>query len=168
MAEGALYVDCGTHGKRKSATVCGHFVRNNGQPLGFIENSSDPDDLQAWCYACEYVFSQEEKMTDYFKKFNDMAVVCVDCYQKYKVQHTVDGKPLLARNHEWVEEDSEYLTICKTKPDNKLESLGFTFQGNETSRYGGINKEGLAISGASASFANPGIGIILNWCSQYP
>ncbi|MHA2362556.1 MAG: C45 family autoproteolytic acyltransferase/hydrolase [Candidatus Hodarchaeales archaeon] len=82
-------------------------------------------------------------------------------------KHTKYGKPILARNQEWVEEDSEYLTLCKCKPDGKIESFGFTFQGNETSRYGGVNKAGLTIASASASFDNPGIGIMLNIATRW-
>jgi len=41
-------------------------------------------------------------------------------------EHTQSGIPVLARNHEWLEEDSKNLGLCYTKPDGKLESLGFT------------------------------------------
>ena len=64
--------------------------------------------------------------------------------------------------HEWKEEESEYLTVCYTKPEGKLKSLGFTFYWPLVSRYGGMNEAGLAISGASATFKNSGPGIILN------
>jgi hypothetical protein len=57
--------------------VCGHLVRALRHPtseaLGFIENSSDPDDLQAWCDACEKVFLREQSLTEAFRAFNDMA-----------------------------------------------------------------------------------------------
>lgn len=51
-----LYVDCGEHGQRISAVVCRHLVKASGQRVGFIENSSDPNDLQAWCHKCEMLF----------------------------------------------------------------------------------------------------------------
>ena len=82
-------------------------------------------------------------------------------------QHNSYEKPILARNHEWIEEESQYLTLCECKPDGKLESFGFTFRGNETSRYGGINQAGLAISSASASFVDPGVGIIINLATRW-
>ncbi len=82
MAEGPLGIKCKRHGKRSAATVCGHLVKNQGLPLGFIENSSDPDDLQGWCYACEYLFLQEEDKTEKFRTFCNFAVVCRDCYEE--------------------------------------------------------------------------------------
>ena len=84
-----LMLNCGTHGERASAVVCKHMLRNEPAPAGFIENSSDPDDLQAWCHQCEEKFEQEGGMTDVFKAFNDMALVCIDCYEDAKVRHSL-------------------------------------------------------------------------------
>jgi hypothetical protein len=84
-----LLVDCGEHGQRTSAVVCRHLVKAAGDPLGFIENSSDPNDLQAWCHKCELVFEEEDGMTEKFREFNDMALVCVICYESSKEYHSV-------------------------------------------------------------------------------
>jgi hypothetical protein len=59
------------------------------EPVGFVENSSVPDDLQAWCHGCEAVFLQEGGMTDVFREFNGMAIVCIDCYGSLKQRHSV-------------------------------------------------------------------------------
>ncbi len=85
-----MYVDCGEHGKRVSAVVCRHSLKREGEPVGFLENSSDPNDLQAWCYKCESVFEEEGDMTERFREFNDMAIVCVVCYQKSKAYHSIE------------------------------------------------------------------------------
>jgi hypothetical protein len=83
-------------------------------------------------------------------------------------QHNVYNKPILARNHEWIEEDAEYMTICHTKPKGKFESFGFTFRTSETSRYGGINKNGVAISSTSTNFNFPkDPGIMLNVAQRW-
>lgn len=82
-----LTVDCEEHGKGVAAVVCGHLVRNNGAPLGFVENSSIPGDLQGWCYACEFVYSQENAMTARFRAFTDMSLVCEQCYSSIKTRH---------------------------------------------------------------------------------
>lgn len=87
MKSDELSMDCETHGKVFTATVCCHLVKNNGAPLGFVENSSEPRDLQAWCYACEHMFLLEEDMTDRFRKFCDFSVVCEQCYASIKDQH---------------------------------------------------------------------------------
>lgn len=81
--------------------------------------------------------------------------------------HTKDGYPVLARNHEWNEEASEELTICYTKPEGKLRSFGFTFYGMFLSRFGGMNEAGLAISSASTNFVNSGPGVMLNLATRW-
>jgi hypothetical protein len=81
-------VTCSNHGRRPPAIVCTHIIKH-ATPVGFIENSSDPDDLQAWCHLCEAKFDDEGgSMTDAFLEFNDMAVVCIDCYGTLKVFHS--------------------------------------------------------------------------------
>jgi predicted choloylglycine hydrolase len=82
-------------------------------------------------------------------------------------EYTRSGLPIFARNHEWVEEDSEALTLCYTKPKGKIPSLGFTFYWRLLSRYGGINKAGLAISSAAASFVNAGPGVMFNMTTRW-
>ncbi|MDO8056916.1 MAG: C45 family peptidase, partial [Candidatus Hermodarchaeota archaeon] len=77
-------------------------------------------------------------------------------------EHTKSGRALLARNHEWVEEESKYLTICTVQPKGKLASYGFTFLWPLLSRYGGINEAGLALSAATTSFTNKGPGVMVN------
>ena len=86
---GPMMLDCGVHGKRISAVVCRHMLRGEPFPSGFIENCADPDDLQAWCDACEEEFEREGGMTEGFKRFNGMALVCVVCYTEAKSRHTV-------------------------------------------------------------------------------
>jgi predicted choloylglycine hydrolase len=82
-------------------------------------------------------------------------------------EHTKSGIPILGRNHEWMETDSENLRLCYTNPDGKLKSLGFTFSWPLVSRFGGINEAGLALSSASASFENTGSGIMLNLATRW-
>lgn len=81
--------------------------------------------------------------------------------------YTRSGLPVLARNHEWIEEDSEYLTLCYTKPKGKLYSLGETFYWAGMSRYGGMNEAGLAISGVATSFVNSGPGMMFNVAERW-
>jgi hypothetical protein len=82
-----LMVDCGPHGERIAAVMCKHMLKSDTAPLGVVENSDDPNDLQAWCYLCEERYEQEGGMTDAFRKFNGMAVVCVACYSDAKLRH---------------------------------------------------------------------------------
>ncbi len=82
-------------------------------------------------------------------------------------EHTQSCVGVLARNHEWMEKDSENLRLCYTKPDGKLKSLGFTFSWPLVSRYGGINEAGLALSSNSASFENTGPGIMVNVATRW-
>lgn len=81
------FVNCDCHGKSIPAIVCGHLVKNKGCAVGFVENSDDPEDLQAWCYACEYVYGIEKQLSEKFRAFNSMTVVCINCYREIKAFH---------------------------------------------------------------------------------
>lgn len=83
-----LTINCGTHGKRVCAVVCKHMLQGEPTPAGFIENSDDPNNLQAWCCRCEKKFLQEGHITEAFKKFNGMVTVCDVCYKEAKSLHT--------------------------------------------------------------------------------
>lgn len=83
----AIPIKCACHGEQISAVVCRHHIRHE-DAQGFIELCSDPDDLQAWCYACEDMFEKEDGMTERFRAFNDMAIVCTVCYITLKKLHT--------------------------------------------------------------------------------
>ncbi|NPD90215.1 MAG: hypothetical protein HGN29_16000 [Asgard group archaeon] len=82
-------------------------------------------------------------------------------------EHTTSGNPILARSHEWKEEESENLRLCYIEPEGKLKSMGFTFSWPLVSRYGGINEAGVALASASSSFENNGPGIILNIATRW-
>jgi predicted choloylglycine hydrolase len=82
-------------------------------------------------------------------------------------EHTKSGKALFVRNHEWMEEEAQYLANCTVHPSGKLASYGFTFLWPLLSRYGGINEAGLAISSATASFENSGPGVMLNIATRW-
>jgi hypothetical protein len=56
--------------------------------VGFVENSSDPSDLQAWCEACEQVFLSEGDKTPKFREFTQMTLVCDLCYESLKARHS--------------------------------------------------------------------------------
>ena len=84
-----LAITCSTHGPGVGAVVCGHMVSDGGTVVGFVENSSDPNDLQAWCNECEALFLREGEMTEEFRQFTKMSIVCVVCYSTLKLQHTL-------------------------------------------------------------------------------
>jgi hypothetical protein len=85
-----LLVDCDSHGKRVAAVICRHMLASD-KPVGVVENSDDPNDLQAWCFACEEKFQAEGEMTASFKEVNDFALVCVACYAEAKQRHTMQS-----------------------------------------------------------------------------
>ena len=82
-----LWVDCGRHGKRVSSVVCRHQITSS-DPVGFVEIRSEPNDLQAWCESCEQLFLAEGDMTEKFRTYNDMAIVCCVCYAALKQKHS--------------------------------------------------------------------------------
>jgi len=83
-----MMIGCGEHGERISAVVCGHMLRGEPAPAGFVENSRDQNDLQAWCSACEELFQREGEMTETFRAFNRMSIVCIACYAEAKIRHS--------------------------------------------------------------------------------
>ena len=86
----ALLISC-AHGSRPSAVVCSHLLKEQVRVLGFIQNSDDPADLQAWCADCEKLFLDEgEEITERFREFNDFALVCDVCYAGIKAKHTTN------------------------------------------------------------------------------
>jgi hypothetical protein len=86
----SLMIRC-AHGERPSAVVCGHMVGARDEVLGFVENCSDPTDLQAWCDSCERVYLAEGDKTAKFLEFNQMVLVCDICYADLKTRHGVPG-----------------------------------------------------------------------------
>jgi hypothetical protein len=82
-------VTCEVHGVRVPAVVCCHLLDATETPIGFIENSSAPDDLQAWCDRCEEVFRRERALTDAFQAFHGLTVVCHLCYAALKAKHSL-------------------------------------------------------------------------------
>ena len=86
-----MTINCGRHGDRVAAVVCRHHVEVDDRPVGFVENSDDPDDRQAWCDDCESFFLREGELTEDFRKFNNFAVVCIDCYMQLRARHARHG-----------------------------------------------------------------------------
>jgi hypothetical protein len=85
---GALMIHCDKHRQEaRSAVVCCHLIDEAAATHGFVENSDDPDDLQAWCGRCEDLFLEENDMTERFRAFNDMRLVCEFCYAQIKQRH---------------------------------------------------------------------------------
>lgn len=84
-----MMIGCGTHGERISAVVCQHLLPGAASPAGFIENCSDPHDLQAWCHQCEATFEQEGALTEAFRRFNGMTIVCTVCYGEARSRHAL-------------------------------------------------------------------------------
>jgi hypothetical protein len=82
------FLQCSTHGSAPSSVVCAHLVEARDRAVGFVENSSQPNDLQAWCDACEQLFEREGEMTEAFREFNDLRLVCVFCYASIKERHS--------------------------------------------------------------------------------
>jgi hypothetical protein len=64
------------------------MVESKVLPVGFVESSSDPNDLQAWCEDCEEMFLHEDDKTEAFCEFNNRQIVCVVCYLDLKSRHS--------------------------------------------------------------------------------
>lgn len=80
-------IECSRHESGRAAVVCQHLLQEKNRPIGFVENSSIPGDQQAWCDECEALFLKEKELTEAFRKFNNFAVVCEECYDEIKARH---------------------------------------------------------------------------------
>jgi isopenicillin-N N-acyltransferase-like protein len=65
-------------------------------------------------------------------------------------KQTASGRTIFVRNHDWEDEDIEYVTCFRTSPANGIRSIGFGFA--DPGRYDGMNEAGLAIGGSSIPF----------------
>jgi len=63
---------------------------------------------------------------------------------------TASGRTIFVRNHDWEDEDIEYVTCFRTAPSDGIRSIGFGFA--DPGRYDGLNEAGLAIGGSSIPF----------------
>jgi len=86
-----MNINCSEHGERVAAVVCTHLLHERDRVLGFVENSSDPEDLQGWCRGCETVYAKEGDLTPAFREFNDFRLVCSTCYHVIKEFHLGGG-----------------------------------------------------------------------------
>jgi hypothetical protein len=86
-----MSIECCRHGHGIAAIVCGHLAGTGASGQRFVENSSDPEDLQGWCGACEEYFEREGEMTEAFRAFNNMAIVCATCYHEIKAANESVG-----------------------------------------------------------------------------
>lgn len=78
------HVDCASHGRCPGALVCVHLLEAQEKVVGFIENGSQPNHLQAWCHECEEQFELEGGSTRAFQELCDIRVVCELCYRTMK------------------------------------------------------------------------------------
>jgi len=84
--EAPLTESC-SHGNRPAAVVCRHLLTAKDRIVGFVENSSNPADLQAWCDTCESAFLRDDR-TPEFAKIVEFAIVCDLCYLEIKARHS--------------------------------------------------------------------------------
>lgn len=82
-------IDCPEHARQPAAVLCQHLLDRSAGALGFVENSAEPTDRQAWCGRCEELFVAEGGMTDAFRRFHGMKVVCARCYEGARRAHTL-------------------------------------------------------------------------------
>lgn len=77
-----------------------------------------------------------------------------------------NGRTIFARNHDWMDEDQEWVTCFRTSPKNGMRSIGFGFA--DPGRYDGVNEAGLAISSAAIWYLNkPQPGLRMNVVTRW-
>jgi len=63
---------------------------------------------------------------------------------------TANGRTIFVRNHDWEDEDIEYVTCFRTAPKDDLRHIAFGYA--DPGRYDGVNEAGLAIGGSSIPY----------------
>ena len=91
VSEAPVTIDCKIHGTTVGCVVCCHLVETEGRRIGFVENSDDPNDLQAWSQDCERVYLEERDQTPRFLDFCNAKMVCTGCYATYKERHGAEA-----------------------------------------------------------------------------
>jgi len=89
---------------------------------------------------------------------------------------TANGRTIFVRNHDWEDEDIEYVTCFRTAPKDGLRHIAFGYA--DPGRYDGVNEAGLAIGGSSIPFytgkLQPGLRMnvltrcVLDTCADVP
>jgi predicted choloylglycine hydrolase len=70
-------------------------------------------------------------------------------------EHTESGKPVIARNYDWLTEVQEYFAMHRIHPTNKERNILFT--DHYVGGYGGVNEAGLACGCTIAAYYNGNI-----------
>jgi len=65
-------------------------------------------------------------------------------------KRTTNGRTIFIRNHDWEDEDTEYVTCFRTALKDGLRNIAFGYA--DPGRYDGVNEAGLAIGGSSIPF----------------
>jgi predicted choloylglycine hydrolase len=76
-----------------------------------------------------------------------------------------NGKTIFARNHDWLDEDQEWVTCFRTHESTGIPHIGFGFA--DVGRSGGVNQEGLAISSAAIWLDRPTPGLRSNLATRW-
>ncbi len=74
------------------------------------------------------------------------------CVVAVSGDHCRHNKTIFASNHDWLDEDQEWVTLFRTHANTGLPHVGFGFA--DLGRYGGVNQEGLAIASAAIWYLN--------------
>jgi predicted choloylglycine hydrolase len=79
-------------------------------------------------------------------------------------QHTVDGKTLVGRNHDWRRGVLGYVAFCETHPQGAIASFGVN--DDLVGRYDGINTAGVAIGMTAVEGGRDHPGIMFNLAAR--
>jgi len=89
--------------------------------------------------------------TDYYVVLSNMIATCIADDPACNVvavsgSQTASGRTIFVRNHDWVDEDIEYVTCFRTALKDGLRHIAFGFA--DPGRYDGVNEAGLAMGGS--------------------
>lgn len=73
-------VACKQHSPSAYSIICTHLRERDGLGYFAIE-AEETEPAQAWCEACDVVFSQERGWTDRAEKYAGWKLYCAICYK---------------------------------------------------------------------------------------
>lgn len=81
-------------------------------------------------------------------------------------QYTINKRPIFIRNYDFLKRCQSDFTVFWTNPEDKVASIGFC--DIFSSRYGGVNENGLAIAISSSPYhKKPKPGIVMNLATRW-
>ena len=127
------------------------WMEPSGQKLAFVKACEETIAEHAPGYLDEFRALADATRSDYYLVLSNMIATLIGDAPSCNVvavsgSQTASGRTIFARNHDWMDEDIEYVTCFRTALKDGLRHIAFGFA--DPGRYDGVNEAGLAMGGS--------------------